>query len=97
MKIPGCVACQEHDIMKKTIVFTLAVALSATLQAAPPAKAAVVSKTPVPAAQAATTPAAQTGTGNAAAPNGSNNLVCPPGIKPQSGKCFARPTKSAQK
>jgi hypothetical protein len=83
--------------MKKSIAFALAMMLTATLQAAPPSKAAAASKVPsntTPAAQAGTTSATQTG---AAAPNGNSNWVCPPGIKPESGKCFARPTKSSQK
>jgi hypothetical protein len=86
--------------MKKSIAFALAMVLTATLQAAPPSKAAAASKAPsntTPAAQAGATSATQTGGTNAAAPNGNSNWVCPPGIKPESGKCFARPTKSSQK
>jgi hypothetical protein len=86
-------------MMKKTISFALAVALAAATHATPPSKAAAVGKTlpnTVPAAQAGTTSVAQTGASNATAPS---NMVCPPGIKPQSGsnKCFPRPTKSVQK
>jgi hypothetical protein len=95
--MPACLACQEQDIMKKMIAFVLAMALTATIQATPPSKAAAASKTTAPAAQAQTTSSAQTGAGNTAAPDGSSNLVCPPGVKPQSGKCFAHPTKSSQK
>jgi hypothetical protein len=93
--------------MKKYIAFAFAMTLTAAIQAGPPSRtASTVGKTPTntnPAAQVegtSTTPA-QTNAGNAAATNGnSSNMVCPPGVKPQSGasnKCFARPTRTVQR
>lgn len=97
--------------MKKSIAFALAMTLIGVIHAAPQSKVAphvsTTNKTlpnAVPAAQTGSPSVApvQTGAGNAAAPNGNSNMVCPPGIKPQqngtnNGKCFPRPTKSVQR
>jgi hypothetical protein len=89
--------------MKTSIAFALAMALAGAIHAAPPSKAASTAgkANTTSAAQAGSSNAIQSNPGNTAATNGStNNMVCPPGVKPQnanSGKCFPRPTKSVQK
>jgi hypothetical protein len=93
---------QEHSIMKKSIAFALAMALTGAIQAAPPSKAAATADKAL-SNTAATTQAgsATTQTNNANSANGNNSKwVCPPGIKPENGntsKCFPRPTKNEQR